>query len=145
MSNRTFKPTGFFLIFSILKWYQFKRLFFLLKFVWYDLTAIIFWQVRCCAHRTRSSCQKYIKYFFKFLWPSQKTKKSIMLFLNWNVNSLLTNQLVAIRVIVVSCNSFNFTLIDAKNSNYQFWCSISLSKKIFHGLQSTDAQWKLRV
>ena len=30
--------------------------------------------VRCCAHRTRRSCQKYDEFFFQDLWPSQKTQ-----------------------------------------------------------------------
>ena len=33
-----------------------------------------FWQVSCCAHRTRRSCQRYDEDFLQILWPSQKTQ-----------------------------------------------------------------------
>ena len=33
-----------------------------------------FWQVRCCAHRTRRSCQKYDEVFFKFCGLLRKPK-----------------------------------------------------------------------
>ena len=40
----------------------------------FEKSSSTFWQVRCCAHGTWRSCQKYEKYFFQILWPSQKTQ-----------------------------------------------------------------------
>ena len=42
----------------------------------FEKSSSTFWQVRCCAHRTRRSCQKYDKDFFKFCGLLRKTKSS---------------------------------------------------------------------
>ena len=39
-----------------------------------NLCRLAFWQVRCCAHRTRRSCQKYDEDFFKFCGLRRKPK-----------------------------------------------------------------------
>ena len=49
----------------------------LLVHVCFEKSLLTFWQVRCCEHRTRRSCQKYNKDFFQILWPSQKTQTLI--------------------------------------------------------------------
>jgi hypothetical protein len=38
----------------------------------FEKSSSTFWQVRCCTHRTRRSCQKYDKDFFQIVWLSQK-------------------------------------------------------------------------
>ena len=45
-----------------------------LDHICFEKSSSIFWQVCCCAHRTRSSCQRYDEDFFQTLWPSQKTQ-----------------------------------------------------------------------
>ena len=69
-----------------------------------------FWQVRCCAHRTRRSCQKYDEVFFKFCGLLRKPKLYQLVFIvlgtyefaphMTNVNDDIENQfsLWAVRV-----------------------------------------------
>ena len=40
----------------------------------FEKSLLSFWQVRCCVHRTRHSCQKYDKDFFKYCGLLRKPK-----------------------------------------------------------------------
>ena len=42
--------------------------------IYFEKSSSTFWQVRCCAHRTRRSCQKYDEDFFKFCVLLRKPK-----------------------------------------------------------------------
>ena len=45
-----------------------------LDHICFEKSSSTFWQVRCCAHRTRRSCQKYDEDFFKFCGLLRKPK-----------------------------------------------------------------------
>ena len=45
-----------------------------LDHICFEKSSSTFWQVRCCAHRTQRSCQKYDEDFFKFCCLLRKPK-----------------------------------------------------------------------
>ena len=45
-----------------------------LDHICFEKSSSTFWQVRCCAHRTRSLLSKVRRRFFQILRPSQKTQ-----------------------------------------------------------------------
>ena len=45
-----------------------------LDHICFEKSSSTFWQVHCCAHRTRRSCQKYDEDFFKFCGLLRKPK-----------------------------------------------------------------------
>ena len=45
-----------------------------LDHICFEKSSSTFWQVRCCAHRTRRSCQTYDEDFFKFCGLLRKPK-----------------------------------------------------------------------
>ena len=79
-----------------LKWFH-KVCIIRLVHICFEKSSSTFWQVRCCVHRTRRSCQKYDEDFFKFCGLLRKPKFYYYLFLPLGNSNLIDKDHFGIR------------------------------------------------